>query len=158
MTKKYDKLCTVGALDTNFLIFVETKLDGSEAGVYYIEIDDSIYDNPDECKDFDDKIQKYKKQIYSLARDENVLLIKAKGNAKALIVASTVKTSTGTKATLDVMTTTNQFKRCKEQTYDGEITGLDVTIFSPEKEAACMIYSLKKSTEPGEDCVMCFHG
>lgn len=157
MTKKYENLCTVGALDKNFLIFVEKQLDGSDAGVYYVQID-NIYGTSDECHDFDLNIQKYKKKILSVAADENVLLVKAKGNDKALVVASTIKTSTGTKATLDVLTPDHPFKRCKEKSHAGEITGLDVQIFSPAREDACMIYSVKEKTEPGEDCVMCFHG
>jgi hypothetical protein len=80
---------------------------------------------------------------YRLAFDIEVLaMLKVKGNDNVLVVGSAIRSSKDTTIALDIMNSTESFKRCQSEIIDGEIQEIDILIPDNSKEGAELIYTI----------------
>ena len=135
-------LTIVSAIQSNYLIFVYKDENNSfESGVYALKFEKNYFDiSPKD--NFKNYLYNNKILIYSLTDEQNLAMLKVKGNDNVLVVGSAIKSSKDTTIALDIMNSTESFKRCQSEIIDGEIQEIDILIPDNSKEGAELIYTI----------------
>ncbi len=137
---KFEKISITQAMQNNYMVFVMRNNDNeTSSGIYCLKFEKNYFDISSK-ENFSNYLFNNQILVYPLDSEQSVTLLKVKGNDNILVLGSVVKSINGSTIALDILNSSQNFKRCQTETVDGDILEMDILIPDNSHEGADLIF------------------